>query len=141
MKYNIIKFTMLCFTVLLAVMQQNIYAQDAAATVTGKVIDQFGKPMYGVIVNSGNGRNGTSTDKNGEYTLPINDGSNTVIFKYTGYSTKAETINSRESINIELHPDTINPTKKFSLGYNSQLRKHFAGARCNSNRYRGERAR
>ncbi|MFT3749582.1 MAG: SusC/RagA family TonB-linked outer membrane protein [Agriterribacter sp.] len=128
MKYNTIRFAMLCFTVLLTVMQQNIYAQDAAATVSGKVTDQFGRPMYGVVINSGNGRNGTSTDKNGEYTLPINDGSNAVIFKYTGYNTKAETINDRESINIQLQPDAHRLDEEIQLGYNSQLRKHFAGA-------------
>lgn len=119
---------MLWLTVLLAVLQQDIYAQGAAATIAGKITDQFGSPMYGVVINSGNGRNGTSTDKKGEYTLAINDGSATVIFKFSGYKTVVENIGERETINVTLTTDVHKLDEEIQLGYNSQLRKHFAGA-------------
>jgi TonB-linked SusC/RagA family outer membrane protein len=128
MKYNTIKILSLFLAVLFTAMQQAGYAQNAAHTLTGKVTDQFGNPVYGAVVNSGNGKNGTATDKKGDYILPIDDGSATVTFKYTGYLIAAESIGEKETINVQLSPDAHKLDEEIQLGYNSQLRRNFTGA-------------
>lgn len=128
MKYYKIKTILLCLTVLFTAMQQNAFAQSAAPALAGKVTDQFGNPLYGVAVNSGNGMNGTSTDKKGAYTLSVDDGSTTVTFTYTGYLIATETIGGKETINVQLQPDAHKLDEEIQLGYNSQRRRYFAGA-------------
>ncbi len=128
MKYNTIKFITLLMAVLFTALQQTSYAQNAARTLTGKVTNQFGDAIYGVTVNSGNGRNGTSTDKKGKYILPVDDGSDKVVFKYAGYLNKTETLGEKETIDVQLLPDAHKLDEEIQLGYNSQRRRHFVGA-------------
>ncbi|MFR4237484.1 MAG: hypothetical protein ACLT1W_15595 [Alistipes onderdonkii] len=45
----------------------------------GRVTDEYGKPLPGVVVNSENGRNGTTTGIDGKYVLTVNDGSDTIV--------------------------------------------------------------
>ncbi|MFT4154880.1 SusC/RagA family TonB-linked outer membrane protein [Parafilimonas sp.] len=128
MRYNTSKTIMLAFIVLFMVIQQLCYAQDASPSLKGRVTDQFGNPMYGVEVNSGNGKNGTSTDKNGEYSLSISDGSGAIAFKYTGCLIVTKNIGEDKTINAQLQPDVHKLDEEIQLGYNSQRRGVFTGA-------------
>ena len=50
------------------------YAQKGAA-MKGMVRDEFGKPLVGVAIRSANGNNRSVTQKDGSYSIDVNDGS------------------------------------------------------------------
>lgn len=61
------------------------YAQKGAA-MKGMVRDEFGKPLVGVAIRSANGNNRSVTQKDGSYSIDVNDGSDRVVFSYLGYA-------------------------------------------------------
>jgi hypothetical protein len=58
-------------------------------TVTGKVVDSVSnEPLYAASVFCQNTTSGTTTNKEGEFTLPLKSGGYDLIISYTGYQTK-----------------------------------------------------
>ncbi|MCU0404952.1 MAG: carboxypeptidase-like regulatory domain-containing protein [Chitinophagaceae bacterium] len=54
-------------------------------TVTGRVTDAAGNPLEGVsVVVKGPEKTGTSTDKDGQFSIQVPSGSATLVFTYTG---------------------------------------------------------
>src|SRR5690625_5818284 len=49
------------------------YSQTYSLMVQGKVVDEKGKELQGVTVVSENGKNGTSTDFDGKFSIEIDD--------------------------------------------------------------------
>lgn len=77
------------FTLLPLFCFQILFAQDA--TLSGTVTDaNSGEVLIGVTVKTGN--TGTSTDINGQYSLPLKPGSREIEFIFIGYETKTRTI-------------------------------------------------
>src|SRR5690606_28469292 len=79
-----------------------LHAQTPSTAINGKVTDAFGKPLSGVLINSSNGKNGTSTDRNGEYSIIVDDNSDILVFSDRRYTTQKITIGDKENINITL---------------------------------------
>ena len=105
-----------------------LHAQTPSTTIIGKVTDAFGKPVSGVLVSSSNGKNGTSTDRNGEYSIIVDDNSDILVFSNRRYTTQKITIGDKENINITLLRDIYGRDDLIELGYTSQLRKEVSGA-------------
>lgn len=67
-------------------------------TVTGKVIDSSSmEPLYGASVFCQNTTSGTSTNKQGEFSLPLKSGGYQLIISFTGYQTREIQITSNDS--------------------------------------------
>ena len=105
-----------------------LHAQTPSTTIIGKVTDAFDKPVSGVLVSSSNGKNGTSTDRNGEYSIIVDDNSDILVFSNRRYTTQKITIGDKENINITLLRDIYGRDDLIELGYTSQLRKEVSGA-------------
>lgn len=78
----------------------NAYGQEV--TVRGKVT-AHGEDMVGVtvVVKGSNGRQGTITSLDGNYSLKV-DGKATLLFSYIGYETMAIPVKGRTTINVEM---------------------------------------
>ncbi len=78
----------------------------AQYTVTGKIVDSASKePLYGASVFCQNTTSGTTTNKQGEFSLQLKSGGGSeLIISYTGYQTRELRINNSENpvLNIEL---------------------------------------
>jgi hypothetical protein len=61
---------------------------------SGRVVDEAGQPLIGATVLLKGTTRGTSTDANGDYSLPVPLGTNTFVFAYSGY--EQETAQSRD---------------------------------------------
>src|SRR5262245_55541202 len=71
-------------------------------TVTAK---DDGLPMIGVnIVVKGTTR-GTSTDVDGNYSIELSPGEDTLLFSYLGYTTQPVAVTGREVLDVILSPD------------------------------------
>lgn len=61
-------------------------------TVTGRVVDDSGRPVLGAEVKLKDGQMSTFTDDNGNYSIEVPDGANVLIVEYVGLGTQEITV-------------------------------------------------
>ncbi len=74
----------------------------AQRTITGTLSDQNGDPLIGASVLVAGTSTGTITDFNGEYSLNVPDDAKTLIFSYTGYTSKEIDLGASDVIDVVL---------------------------------------
>lgn len=74
----------------------------AQRTVTGTVTDEEGTPLIGASVLVKGTTSGTVTDIDGNYSLRVPDGSNTLVFSYTGYTSRDVEIGASNVVDVSL---------------------------------------
>jgi TonB-linked SusC/RagA family outer membrane protein len=80
----------------------SLYAQQ---NVSGRVTDAvFGKAVPGVTVRVPNTNRGAITDVDGRYTLSVPEGTNQLIFSFTGYKTKSAAVTGNV-VNVTMEED------------------------------------
>ena len=85
----------------------NIYSQDAALIIRGKVVDKKGrKPIQHVSVSEIDADNrtvrGIATDIDGNFALKISNPKDKIIFSYIGYKSITESIQSQSNFVVAL---------------------------------------
>lgn len=71
---------------------------------SGRIIDEAGAPLVGAtVLLKGTGR-GTSTDANGDYSLPVPLGTNTFVFAYSGYQDEVAQSRDGQPLTVTLLP-------------------------------------
>jgi TonB-linked SusC/RagA family outer membrane protein len=78
----------------------------AQRTVTGKIVsneDQLPIPGVNILVKGTS--NGTITDANGNFSMPVNSDNDMLIFSFVGFETMEASVGSRTDFSIELKPD------------------------------------
>ncbi|MCC7246646.1 MAG: TonB-dependent receptor [Saprospiraceae bacterium] len=100
---------------------------SAEMRVSGKVTDQAGEGLYGVTVKVKGTTSGTVTDLDGNYAVSVNDGSAVLVFSFTGYSSKEETVGSRSVIDVVLS-EGISLDQVVVVGYGTQRKVDLTGA-------------
>lgn len=94
-KSTLLALVCLCITLALSA-QQNI---------SGRVTDAVsGRPVPGVTIRIANTNRGTITTVDGRYTLAVPEGSQQLIFSFTGYKTRTANI-SGSSVDVTLEED------------------------------------
>ncbi|MBO7142580.1 MAG: von Willebrand factor type A domain-containing protein, partial [Bacteroidales bacterium] len=88
------------FLTLIVLMSLMVSQTFAIFTVSGVVTDESNQPLPGVSIVVKGSTNGTVTDLNGNYTLTLSNGSNTVVFTYIGYKTQSVKISGKDGANI-----------------------------------------
>ena len=75
----------------------------AQQTITGKVTDAVtGEGLIGATVSVKGTAQGVATDFDGNYKITLLDGSNELVFSYTGYTNQTIKIDGRTEINVQL---------------------------------------
>lgn len=126
MKHRIIKIAMLLAFICSA--GAEVSAQNPIDSISGKVLDEYGKPLVGVTIDTENGKNGTLTNAMGEFTIGIDDNSKFLIVSFIGYSSQKVSIDEKNTIDVQLEPDVLGQEEVVQLGYTSQLRSEISGA-------------
>lgn len=103
-------------------------AQDRAAAVTGKVLDDGGQALPGVSVVLKGTTNGTTTDAAGTYSLNVPGDNGTLVFSYVGFLSLEEALNGRSAVNVSMTTDTKSLSEVIVMGYGSQTKKEVTGA-------------
>ncbi|CAM4355565.1 TonB-linked outer membrane protein, SusC/RagA family [Pedobacter westerhofensis] len=119
---------MALLSVLGAVAQVNSN-QGPPFTFTGHVMDEkTGEGLIGVSVHVRGTNKGTSTDKNGDFSLQLNTGS-VLTIGYVGYKNQTITIGSHRSLEIKLGIDAQQLGEvTINVGYGTQKVKEVTGA-------------
>lgn len=101
----------------------------AQSTVSGHVKDSesnTGMPGVNVLIK-GSGI-GTVTDIDGNYSLSVPDDADVLVFSSVGYETSEVEINGRNTINVELVPDTRSLSEVVVVGYGTVKKSDLTGS-------------
>lgn len=97
-------------------------------TITGKVTDEKGTPVEGVSVLSADGKEGTQTDKDGNYSLSVPATVKTLIFSNVNYETISKTLRNQLTINVSLVNKNSKLEEVVVVGYGTQRKKDVTAA-------------
>lgn len=100
----------------------------AQRTITGKVTDEEGEALIGVSILIEGTSTGTITDINGSYTLNVPDGSNVLIFSYTGFSAQNVEINNRSVVDLTLETSAELLQEVVVTAYGISTKEAFSGS-------------
>lgn len=110
------------------------YEEDLAKTistektVTGKVSDEKGEGLPGVNILIKGTQHGTSTDRNGQFSLSIPEENVTLVFSFVGYLAQEIKVGDRSSMEVVLEPDTKALEEIVVVGYGTTRREDFTGS-------------
>jgi len=96
--------------------------------VTGIVTDASGGTLPGVNVIIKGTSIGTITDIDGKYSIPINKGTEVLVFSFIGYLEQSVAVGSQNQINVTLSEDVMQLNEVVAIGYGVQKKKLNTGA-------------
>ncbi|PGH38932.1 MAG: SusC/RagA family TonB-linked outer membrane protein [Candidatus Nephrothrix sp. EaCA] len=101
----------------------------AIMQVSGKVTDaNTGEPLPGVNVAVKGTLNGTSTDADGKFSLPVPDQGAVLVFTFVGYLTQEIIIGTQNEIDMALLPDTKTLNEVVVVGYGETKKSDITGS-------------
>lgn len=101
---------------------------DPNIAITGKVTDENGKPLQGVTVQVKGTSNGTLTNSNGDYRLPVNSKNVSIIFSFVGMEPQEISVGGKREINATLISATVQQQEVVVIGYGSQKKQAVTGS-------------
>ncbi|HEY3404697.1 MAG TPA: TonB-dependent receptor [Ohtaekwangia sp.] len=119
-------FLTVCASVILAI------SARAQSTVSGTITDsQDGSGIPGVNVVVTGTSKGTTTDVNGQYSLQLAPGENTLSFSFVGYKTQVISVEGRTTIDISLEQEFTTLEELVVVGYGVQKKSDVTGSVAN----------
>jgi TonB-linked SusC/RagA family outer membrane protein len=110
-----------------AFLSQIAWAQER--TIRGKITNgEDGSPLPGVSVVVQGTNRGTVTDVEGQYRLPVADGDAVLVFSFIGMLSQEQTIGNRETIDVQLSPDSKQLSEVVVVGYGTEQQKLITGS-------------
>ena len=100
----------------------------AQSAVTGKVTDEAGEPLVGAYVLVKGTTTGTSTDLDGNYSLPNVRQGAVLVFSSIGYATQEVSVGARGVINVTLKNDTNFLDDVVVVAYGTARKRDLTGA-------------
>ncbi|SHG45315.1 SusC/RagA family TonB-linked outer membrane protein [Flagellimonas flava] len=99
----------------------------AQTTVSGAIADAEG-PLPGASVVVKGTTTGAVADFDGNYTIEVPEGSNTLVFSYVGYAAQEINVDGQTTINVTLQPDAQSLNEVVVVGYGTQRKADLTGA-------------
>ena len=104
----------------------NAAAQDR--TITGRIVDDKGSPISGVSITSSDGKFGTQSDQDGNYSLKVPANVRTLNFSYVNFETINKTIGKSTVINTSLSSDNKKLDEVVVVAYGTQKKEAITGS-------------
>ncbi len=105
-----------------------VFAQNAAKTVSGTVRNEQGEALSGVSVNFKGTQNGTVTDIKGHYTVKVSSMDGTLVFSFVGYTNSEIKIGNQTTLDVSLKEANKSLNDVVVIGYGSVKRRDLTGA-------------
>ena len=96
--------------------------------VKGKITDNTGNPIPAVTIVVKGTTVGASSDRNGEYSLDLEDPNAILIFSFIGMETQEIQVNGRSIINVVLTEETVGLNEVVVIGYGTQKKGDVTSA-------------
>lgn len=103
-------------------------AQQSSEYITGRVTDNEGNPLVGVIIQIKGSTTGAVTNANGGYQIQNVKAGQILVFKLVGMKQKEVSIDDQSVINVSLDDESTLLTEVVAIGYGSQKKKDITGA-------------
>lgn len=84
-----------------------VQAEQQKKAIKGKVIDETGEAIPGVSVLVKGTTVGTITNIDGQYSVEVPAGAQTLVFSFVGMTTKEEVVGTSSEINVTLKSESI----------------------------------
>lgn len=97
-------------------------------TINGKVTDSSGSPVPGATVVVKGTTTGTVTDMDGNYSLAVFEGAETLVYSFVGMSSEEVPIGNQSQINIVLMESASDLDEVIVIGYGTQRKATLTGA-------------
>jgi TonB-dependent starch-binding outer membrane protein SusC len=104
------------------------YASAQQKTISGTVTDNSGARLPGATVVVKGTTQGTITNNDGAYTLPVNQDAGILVFSYIGMLQQEVKIENLTTINVTLQPDVIGIEEVIAVGYATRRAGEVTGA-------------
>lgn len=108
-----------------------VFILNAAAqnrTISGKVTDEKGTAVEGVTVTSSDGKQGTQTDKDGNYSISVPASVKNLIFTSVNFEPQTKSIGNQLIVNVTLKAKDSKLEEVVVVGFGTQQKKAFTGA-------------
>ncbi len=98
-------------------------------TIRGTVTDENGDPVPGATVQVKGSSNATTTNKDGEFVIDVEDNAKTLVISFVGMASKEVSITqSNEALKVQLTQSTQSLGEVVVVGYGTQKRTLVTGA-------------
>jgi TonB-linked SusC/RagA family outer membrane protein len=104
------------------------YSQTSPLKVSGRVVDENGKPMVGVNVLIKSTPLGTTTNADGNFAVNAPSGKSVLVFSFIGYEEQEVELNNRNDISVNMKLASNSLSDVVVIGYGSQKKKNVTGA-------------
>jgi len=104
------------------------YSSFAQQSISGKISDEKGDPVYGASVQVKGTNRIVSTDQQGNFTLSAPSASSRLVVTFVGYDSKEVAVGSRTSINVSLVRANASMGEVVVVGYGTQRKSDVTGA-------------
>jgi TonB-linked SusC/RagA family outer membrane protein len=105
----------------------SIFAQNK--TITGKITDsETGESLPGVNIVVAGTTIGTVTDLNGNYSINVNSGNETLEFSFIGYQKQSIALEGKSVLNVALKPELKELDEVVVVGYGTMKKSDLTGA-------------
>jgi len=101
---------------------------SAQRNVTGKILDNNNQPVIGATVSVRGTNTGTQTDPEGNFSITIPKGKNTLNVTSIGFATQEIVVSNLNSLSITLTPSSSTLDEVLVTGYSTQRKKEITGA-------------
>lgn len=106
-----------------------IHARAQDVTVSGQVTAaDDGGELPGVSIRVKGSGQGTVTDIEGNYSITVGSGTDTLVYTFIGYNTHEEVVGGRNVINVQLAEETTELGEVVITGFQEVQRKLFTGS-------------
>jgi TonB-linked SusC/RagA family outer membrane protein len=96
--------------------------------ITGKVLDETGKPLSNVSVIIKNGTQGSSTNENGDFSINVPAGAKTLVFTAVDFGSKEVALGSQNNLNVVLVNEAKSLESVVVVAYGTAKRETFTGS-------------
>ena len=97
-------------------------------TITGTVTDTRRQPLPGVTVVVKGTTNGTITNTDGKFSLPLPANAEVLQFSFVGMKPQEVVIGNQTTLNIQLEEETIGIEEVVAIGYGTRAKRDLTGA-------------
>lgn len=97
-------------------------------TISGLVKDNSNMPLIGVNILVKESGSGTVSDLDGNFSIDVSAGQNTLVFSYTGYQSQEVDITSASNVEVVLAEDVYGLEEIVVVGYGTQKKVNLTGS-------------
>jgi TonB-linked SusC/RagA family outer membrane protein len=97
-------------------------------TVTGKIVDEAGKPMTGVSIVIKSTKKGVSSDNEGNFSIDVPEQGDVLIFSYVGFGNTEIKVSKATALNVVLKQKQNITEEVIVVGYGTQRKEAVTGS-------------